>query len=224
MSEQADGYRDPIIVTGCARSGTSLMAGVLDRCGAFGGEVLGPTKANRRGQYENREVIDLVEKPYLSSIDADPLGQDPLPGYDDLRPDPRRRGSVLDIMVRQGLQPGQTWYLKDAKAALDWPVWQDAFPGAWWVIVRRDRAAIIRSCERTTFMRRRRNWGPWVDYHLERFTDILRTGQAVEVWPQRAADGDLSELRETVEQLGLAWDQGAVEAFVDPALYTAGGG
>lgn len=213
-------YLDPIIVTGCARSGTSLVAGILDRCGAFGGKTCGPTRANRRGQYENRAIIERVQKPYLSSIGADPMGQDPLPGYDELQPDPGRRGRVLDIMIEQGLQPGQPWYFKDAKATLDWPVWQDAFPDAVWVIVRRTRAAIVRSCDRTTFMRRRVNWGPWVDYHLERFADVERTRAAHEVWSERVARGELDDLQAVVEALGLTWDPEAVAAFVDPSLYT----
>ncbi len=43
----------PIIVTGCARSGTSLTAGVLHLCGAWIGKCTGPTAYKKRGQFEN---------------------------------------------------------------------------------------------------------------------------------------------------------------------------
>ena len=38
--------KDPILITGCARSGTSMIAGVINICGAFGGDMAGPN-ANR---------------------------------------------------------------------------------------------------------------------------------------------------------------------------------
>ena len=66
--------KPPILITGAARSGTSMVAGIVHRCGAKGGAVLGPTPYNRRGQYENRRVTDTVVKPYLLMQGLDPLG------------------------------------------------------------------------------------------------------------------------------------------------------
>jgi hypothetical protein len=69
--------RPPILITGCARSGTSMTAGIVHICGAFGGRMSGPTPNNRKGMFENEEVRNQIVKPYLSSIGADPLGQKP---------------------------------------------------------------------------------------------------------------------------------------------------
>ena len=41
--------KNPIIITGCARSGTSLTAGVINICGAGGGEMSGATIYNKKG-------------------------------------------------------------------------------------------------------------------------------------------------------------------------------
>ena len=72
---------DPIIITGCARSGTSLIAGTMHLCGAWVGNVTGPTSWNRKGQFENEFIRDRLVKPYLKSINMDPMGQDPLGPY-----------------------------------------------------------------------------------------------------------------------------------------------
>ena len=71
--------REPILITGAARSGTSLCAGTTNICGAWGGSLSGPTKYNRKGMFENSEIRNAVVKPYLRRIGCDPMGQDPLP-------------------------------------------------------------------------------------------------------------------------------------------------
>jgi len=39
----------PILVVGAARSGTSLVAGIINMSGAFGGVMAGPQKSNQKG-------------------------------------------------------------------------------------------------------------------------------------------------------------------------------
>ena len=75
-------YKDmppPIIVTGCARSGTSLTAGIINICGAYGGTLAPPNVNNRKGMFENTTVRQTIVKPYLREHGWDPLGQNPLP-------------------------------------------------------------------------------------------------------------------------------------------------
>ena len=69
----------PILITGCARSGTSMTGGIINICGAWGGKMAGQTTHNKRGMYENLEIRNGIVKPYLRSIKADPLCQKPLP-------------------------------------------------------------------------------------------------------------------------------------------------
>ena len=40
---------EPILITGAARSGTSMSAGVVSLCGAWGGELSGPNVYNKKG-------------------------------------------------------------------------------------------------------------------------------------------------------------------------------
>ena len=70
---------NPILITGCARSGTSLVAGIFNICGAFGGEISGPTIYNKKGIFENAFIREMLVKPWLENVGADPMGQSPLP-------------------------------------------------------------------------------------------------------------------------------------------------
>ena len=100
--------KPPIIITGCARSGTSLTAGIVNLSGAYGGDMHGPNKYNARGMYENKSIKEVLDKPYLRSIGADPKGQKPLPGEDgvpgtDALPIPNDwKKRVEDLFIQQG--------------------------------------------------------------------------------------------------------------------------
>jgi len=218
----------PIIITGAARSGTSMVAGIIDRCGAWGGDVLGPTPANKRGQYENRAIVDQVVKPYLHLQGLDPMCQRPLPDVNCLLPFDNLRQRVEGVLRAQGWDGDQAWYYKCAKACLMWPVWHKAFPNARWVVVRRKDEQIIASCLRTGFMRAYRDaagWQKWVDVHKARFYEMvsLESGLDVcEIWPERFFVGDFLEAKSMIDWLGLEWDGNAVLDFVSPALWNGG--
>ena len=68
-----------ILITGCARSGTSMIAGIINMCGAFAGDTSGPNRYNQKGMYENAKIRNSIVKPYLREIGMDPKGQFPLP-------------------------------------------------------------------------------------------------------------------------------------------------
>lgn len=220
---------DPIIITGCARSGTSLTAGIVNICGAFGGDMFGPNKHNQKGMFENKEVRQNIVKPYLKKIGCDPLGQKPLPNNrqvfevnDKVILEWRTR--IQEIYKHQGYKNGE-WFYKGAKACLLWYLWHRAFPTAKWVLVRRDDNDIANSCMRTSFMRAyndHHGWIKWVKKHNRRFEEMKSAGLNVfEFWPSRVISGDYSHAKEMIEYLGLEYmgNEKIVMSFVDPKLY-----
>jgi hypothetical protein len=217
----------PILITGCARSGTSMTAGALYQCGAWGGETSPPNRYNKKGMYENNEIRNQVVKPFLRKFGYDPLGQFPLPNIKHLLSLPESlseelRRDVLRILKRQGLQ-NQAWFYKGAKMCLMWPLWHKAFPDAQWIIVRRETEDIVSSCLRTSFMKahkKRSGWIKWVGEHEARFEEMIANKLNVrEVWPQRMIRGEFSEIQTVVNALGLNWKEKAVVDFVDPGLW-----
>lgn len=223
--------KDPILITGCARSGTSMTAGIINICGAFGGDMFGPNKNNQKGMFENKEIRQNVVKPYLKKIGVDQLGQKPLPNNRQVfevsdEEVVQFRKKVQKVFQQQGKSLNLTnadWFYKGAKICLIWYLWACAFPRARWIVVRRRKEDIINSCLRTTFMRAYKNeegWARWVDVHERRFDEMRSAGLDIfEFWPSVVIEGNFDHAEEMINHLGLEYRDNLVKAFVDPTLY-----
>lgn len=222
----------PILITGCARSGTSMTAGIIHLAGAHGGDCFGTTRFNRKGMFENKKIRQHLVKPFLRSINVDPLGQKPLPDIEAVKLVSNKtveewRSFVVNTMRSEGYNGNGHWFYKGAKMCLKWPVWQRAFPEARWIIVRRHSEDIVRSCLKTSFMKAyktREGWLEWVEQHKERFLEMEAAGMDIQyVWPQKMIDFDLKEIKNVILKLGLDWDQQKVEDFIEPAYWSGKG-
>ena len=229
---ELNGMPDPILITGCARSMTSAIAGTIHICGAFGGNMSGPTVNNRKGMFENARIRNTIVKPYLDKIGADRLGQYPLPNVNNLLIPMDWNRRMIQIMKEEGYRDGP-WMYKGAKMCLIWPILHFAFPNAKWIIVRRRTADIVKSCLKTNFMRAFRHrqnqiavgakdeaegWLWWVHQHEKRFVEMMTEGLNCKVvWPERMVRGNYNQMMETIEWLGLEW-KSEVLSFIDPKL------
>jgi len=217
--------QDPILITGVARSGTSMTAGIISLCGAVGGNVCGATKANKRGQFENVEMRNTLIKPYLTSMGLDPRGQNPLPeDLSSLLPFPDFGRKMKEIARAQGIAKDVAWYFKGAKLCLIWPVVAATLPGSKWVVVRRSDAGIINSCIYTGFMNAYKTapgWKKWVDIHRRHISSMedFLGDTCREVWPERFINGDFSEISGVIDWLGLNWNFEQVSKFIAPELW-----
>jgi len=227
--------KSPILITGAARSGTSMIAGVINLCGAFGGNMSGPNRNNQKGMFENSAIRQDIVKPYLRSIGMDPKGQYPLPDVHNIPIPNDLRRRVEQVMLDEGYKSGP-WMYKGAKMCLTWPMWDHAFPDAKWIIVRRRTGDIIKSCFHTGFMtafnspanqkavgaaNEEEGWLWWVRQHEDRFVEMITSGLNVKVvWPHRMIDGDYSQVMEMIEWLGLKWTP-EVMNFIEPKLWKA---
>ncbi len=221
---------DPILITGCARSGTSLTAGIISRLGFCGGKVIGATPHNQKGQYENVEIRNNMIKNYLRLLSVDPLGQNPLPNIDIVKRDATKekcdswKKRIFSILNNQGYDGTSPWYYKGAKICLIWPIWNKAFPDAKWVIVRRDDYDICSSCLKTSFMRafnKRNGWQFWVNEHKKRFEEIKKaTRNVFEFWPFKVIDGNFNHVSELAEFLSVdSYDEEEIKDFISPDLW-----
>jgi len=201
---------DPILITGVPRSGTSLVANIVNQAGARGGVLdVNGTKENPTGFYENQEIITKVTKRILFDLGYDPRGQVKLPGTDCGRVDVSNE--VFDIVRGQGIGTGEKWFFKDPKTILLYGSWNESFPKAKWVLVRRNTTDIVGSCLRTNFMGDRETIGEWIEYAREymNLMDALRYegADARELWYDNIIEGNYEELREVIEWLGLKYDE-----------------
>jgi hypothetical protein len=219
-------YSDPIIITGPARSGTSLVAGIVHACGAWGGKITGPTPHNKKGQFENTRIRDNLVKPMLRRENLDPLCQRPLPTAQHLDKWAEMalewRKAVMREVRQQGYKGG-TWYYKGAKAVLMWTLWHAAFPGARWIYVRRNTNDIVASCLKTHFMRTYKDpegWVGWVWAHLDRLSAMANENIDITIIsPDDIISRNFVEIQRFVEREGLSWNGKKVRDFVTPELW-----
>ncbi len=220
---------NPILITGIPRSGTSLVAGIIDICGAYGGEMIGACAANKKGMFENRTIRDDICKPYLSSIGADVKGQDPLPDMSKMQE--LKYGFISNwrkrVLSATGIDDEtQVWFYKGAKMCLMWPVWHLAFPEARWIVVRRNSEKIIDSCLRTPFMnayKTRENWQKWVDVHLERFQEMKENNLKIfEIDSNGVVNGDFEQIKLFIQNSGLIWKEKEIQDFISKDLWHGG--
>lgn len=227
----------PILITGAARSGTSMVAACFHLCGAWKGDTGGPNRHNEKGMFENLPLRQNIVKPYFRSIGADPLGQFPLPETDKCNIPVNLRTRVLYEIRKQGWNTDQPWMYKCAKMSLIWPIWAFAFPDSKWIIVRRKKEDIVFSCLKTSFMHAygkdyilqklgfstpEQGWNYWVETHEKKFNEIINYGiNAKIVWPEKMVKADYSEIKDAIEWVGLAWNGPAVIDFIEPKLWKA---
>ena len=218
-----------ILVTGCARSGTSLTAGILHACGADGGDMVGKSPYNPRGFFENRRFRESIEKPLLMALGADPLGQNPLPPIGVSDDEKFVEVTVNEIKSRvanatldQGMH--EPWFYKGAKLTLTWEYWHLAFPDAKWIVTQRPTEDIVNSCMRTQFMSKRNSpnaWRDWVENHLERHECMSRRIPQIRfVDTPTIANGDMEYIKAMVDFAGLQFNEQKVQEFVNPEFFT----
>jgi len=211
---------NPIFITGCQRSGLSMVAGVFDCCGAWLG--VNGERGPRQDAFENVRLTDGLVLPYLQMTGLPENGSCPvlsmIKGNHWIMPKwAERVGEVLGERRTEGV-----WAYKSFRIALMWRQWARAFPGAWWIIVRRNQADLANSCIKTGYMKQFQSLPDWVDW-AEGWSSLLDDVEAniqdsiYCVWPFKFFQGDLSEIRGAVEGSGLTWNEEAVHNFL-PAL------
>lgn len=205
----------PIIITGCARSGEPIIAQVLQASGCFMGPI------SRKTHYRNMSISHEIIQPYLHRCHADETGQNPLPPKDVDHDFPALHDRALRIMVSQGYKGG-VWGMQDHRLMLMWKAINDAFPKARWIIVKRDTHGIANSCARTAYMdafRTRDMWTTWAEEMLMRIEFMCQELEDVtEVWPSNLIEGDISEMEQLCDKLGLKLDKKVAASFQNKAL------
>ena len=224
-TENTHYFDTPVFVLGLPRSGTSMIAGCLDLCGAWtGSTVPGGGKENPRGFFEHIYIREHIVKTILTRAGCDPLGVRKLPPLDLNIHVPGLADLIGKVIRSDGYEDDRPWLYKDAKLTLLWPTFANTFPHARWVIVRRDEDSIIDSCLRTFFMNQhsseRAYWAHFVKEYLLRLEQLKRSGVwCYEISSRDVIEGDFSSLRELVQNLGLTYREEALVEFVTPAYW-----
>jgi hypothetical protein len=209
-----DYLHNPILITGAERSGSTFIARILDMCGVWSG--------NCNNMFEN-EMITSLHSTFMK--------------YEGSLFPPTRclyvpmdwRNMVHKILEDEDWHDG-AWMVKSSLLAQYWPTWYYTYPDAKWVIVRRRTADVVQSCLKTGYMKLFKNkcnlgqlklteerdgWLWWIHQYEKKFVEMIEEGLNCRViWPDRMAEGDFSQVKETVEWLGLEWNNKIPEVIL----------
>lgn len=216
----------PVLVTGLPRSGTSMVAGLLATCGLWLGRTVPGGPANIHGFFENIILREKLQKEILRHYAFDPLGVQAIPPIDWLPEIRNFRAMVAAALAVQHYDGERLWGFKDAKMTLTWRIWNQHFPRARWVIVRRPSKSVIASCLRTTFMKQHSSdpafWRAFVDAYSLRLTELRKTvAWSYEVETDPIVARDFGALRALVSELGLVLQDDVARRFVTPEVWRA---
>ncbi|MBX3579909.1 MAG: hypothetical protein KF723_22125 [Rhizobiaceae bacterium] len=188
---------EPIVLVGAPRSGTSLVTMCLAACGAWVGKCRNPDHRTPRGYYENWAISELLK-----------LGV------------PLRRSAVEKVLLYEGYKGGP-WLMKHS--AKPWQLWLPEFTPRW-VLIHRPRNEIVAS-------RMRANGESEAEaieqakINADALLDIAHKVKGFETIEARPiVQGDFSGIKRLCERFGLAFDEAAVAAMVEPALWAGVGG
>jgi hypothetical protein len=137
-----------IAVIGMHRSGTSLVAQLLNAMGCYAGEeqeMPPPDVFNPTGYWERRDVWALDEE-ILATLDAswlDPAGAD----IARLRDESRRAFVDRARAIVRALDVHGSWMVKDPRMAILFPIWREVLADPICVLVWREPSAVARSLE-----------------------------------------------------------------------------
>jgi hypothetical protein len=220
-------YKDiPIFVTGAERSGRTIVAKILKLSGAFTGVT--------NGMYENQQIKKLMSD-YYKFLDSDPLGQYPLPGKHDIFPQLQLDIFISKILKSEKYSGKELWMYKSSNLCQLWKLWNQTYPNAKWIIVRRKPSDIVYSCLKTTYMcgfssvdrqkeigvnSEREAWLWWVKQHERMFQEMVTAGLNIKViWPEDLVDGNYESVKEILDWVGLSFDKEMIRKEIDPMLW-----
>jgi len=130
-----------VIVCGMHRSGTSLVASMLQAMGVnMGARLMGPGEHNPKGHFEDMDFVELNEE-ILSEAGgnwANPPSQEAIEEAGQ-----RLKYSIGAVVDRKDWQ--RLWGWKDPRTCLTAGLWHRHLDDARYVVVRRDRPAVVAS-------------------------------------------------------------------------------
>lgn len=147
----------PVAILGMHRSGTSCLAGSLEEAGLFLGEVNTAAPFNKRGNRENRAIMDLHDAVLAHNGGA----WDRAPQSARWLPEHRRR---LDEIIAS-YPAGLLWGFKEPRSLLVLDGWIEALPTLRFVGTFRHPAAVAASLLNRNRFEPTRSYGIWLAYN-----------------------------------------------------------
>lgn len=216
------------LIAGPPRSGSSLLAGLLQKHGVWTGSSRRPDIGNPTGYFENKQIVGL-EKTILKAhgfrARADALV--PVQG---LSPSEEERQwfrqELMAVLRQRGAGP---WLFKDSKILFLYPLFRSVLfdKDVTWILPMRGTDRVLNSLLRHPVWRRRMDKTPHPAEHLIAMIQRQKQIQAqiatevdsvIQIETDRIISGAESA-RAFLEECSIPFERGVYESFVRPELW-----
>jgi hypothetical protein len=217
------GLQKEYLIAAPPRSGTSMIAALLEAHGVWVGECGEPDEYNEMGYYENRHIVDIVKQvlktnniPARADGVFSVINKNMVSKYDGLREE------ILQAIGNEDL-----WLFKDTKLLLITEIMMKAFPEATWILPYRDKTKVRESILRhKVWERRLKNESDPVDYvrrmvyHLNIIQDYIpqQTNNYIWIRSQDLIDSE-KKAKKFIEKCGLAFNPDMYKMTINPKLW-----
>jgi hypothetical protein len=199
---------NPILITGVPRSGATFIARLLAMSGAQVGEVNRMFESVKLTE-QNKNLLHTVKRPLevKESIESATFNY--------------FAANITNIVQTEQIH-GLKWLFKSNTLTLAWRYWNKLYPDAQWVIVRRKPPYIINSCTKTAYMDMMKSakirdhigvkteqdgWKWLIKQYEHQWREMYRAGlNIVEVYPDRMANEDFTQVKILVRQCNFTWN------------------
>lgn len=165
----------PFIVLGYHRSGTSLLAGLMKRCGIHMGDTLFPAlPSNPRGHYEERSVLDFhrIMLKRMANTDGG-IETVPIPEVVKKHWDYREALKAIEGgFSHLKKHEDKPWGWKDPRTMVFCNQWRSVFPEARWLVSIRHPDKVAESLKRRDGWDKSVVFKSWLEFH-RRLTPLV---------------------------------------------------
>ncbi len=214
-----------ICILGMHRSGTSLIAGLLNLLGVYLGpeeHIMRPAEDNPKGFWEH-DLLTALNDEILARLGGSwheppifPSGWESSPQLADLR---QRARAIL----QEDFGTAELWGWKDPRTCLTLPFWQKLLPSLQYVICLRNPVDVARSLERRDDFSFEKGIGLWLNYVKSMLEHTSRQPRFF-IFYEDVMDNWQRQVKRLVQFLGKpelterAGVQKAIEEFIDEEL------
>jgi hypothetical protein len=177
--------QEPIIILGIPRSGTSLISGLFCIHGVFFGECREADRHNPKGYFENKKISAIKRNNSGNYVYT--------------------RKEIRDILVSDGYTSG-LWGVKFLPDAIH--MWNNFNPT--FICCRRDFEPNYKSYSK--FFSKSFNSFKTYYYQMHKVMDSIAT---YDINTNKVVNGDLFELKNAIEYVGLKFDPKITNKFID---------
>jgi lipopolysaccharide biosynthesis protein len=200
-----------VCITGMHRSGTSMIARLLNLCGVYLGpesDLISPADDNPEGFWENKNFLDLNEEIlalFGGSWDTVPT----------LNKGWQRSDQLLELKARacaliDQFKGYENWGWKDPRCSLTLPFWQDLIPELKVVVCLRNPLEVSKSFYRRGYSSNLFSFQLWQSYH-QVLNPVLPVEDSIITHYQSYFLDSQSELKRLLLFLGISVDDKIIE-------------